>query len=111
MPAGELAEARADRDVLAHPAHGVAQRQGQRAHLDRDHLVERQRPPEHALRPPVDVAVAELLDDHVQPVDLRDGAVPVEDEVQRRDLFQRWEVTPAGFSSAAPACSAFSYHE
>jgi hypothetical protein len=38
---GELAEPRSDRDVLAHPVHRVDERQPQRPHLDRDHVMKR----------------------------------------------------------------------
>jgi hypothetical protein len=41
--------------------------------------------PEGALGLAIDATIAELLDDQVEPVDLRDGPIPVEDDCVLRN--------------------------
>jgi hypothetical protein len=94
----EDTEAGPHRDVVAHPGDRVVERERERSHLDRDHLVQRHPALERVLGRRVDLAVPELLDDHVQPVDLGDGAVPVDDDVHRPPFC-------ASASSCAPARS------
>jgi hypothetical protein len=47
--------------------------------------VQREAPAECSLGLAVDPSIAELLDDEVEPVDLRDGPVPVEDDRRLRN--------------------------
>ena len=85
MLLGELTEAGTHRDVLATQATASSSGSVSVPISIGDHLVQRHPALERVLGRRVDLAVAELLDDHVQPVDLGDGAVPVQDDSGSRN--------------------------
>ncbi len=76
----QLGEPLAHARMLDEEALDLGERRPHRLELERDHLVQRQLPPERALRLQVDLRVAELEQDHVERVHLGDGSVPVEHE-------------------------------
>jgi hypothetical protein len=69
--------------VLPHPRGYLLERRSHRAELARDHLVQGELAPEPGFVRLEDLVVAELEEDEVQNVDLGDGSVPVEGDVQR----------------------------
>ena len=77
--ARKLGEARPDPREAEKPFHRLVERHRDRLELGGDHLVQRHRAAELAFGPPVDLAIAELLEEQVERVLLGDGAVPVED--------------------------------
>jgi len=102
----ELMEARPKLDVLELPADDLLERPPDRLELPRDHLAEAQPALTQAVVDLlVDERVAEAARDRVEQVDLRDGAVEVDDD---RTAAQKWLVTPAGSSSAVFAAFAAS---
>ena len=93
----ELLEARTDTDVLEQVGHDLRERRGDGGDLPRDHLVQRQPPSELVLERPEQLWITKAIVDHVKRVDLRDGAVPVQDERQGRLVLTRHKrYQPAG---------------